>query len=184
LAKLKERVSTDEQFDAALVQDIARLGVQYYLLGRSDAALGCYKRVDNFVKRSIEMATPAVDAVNNCAIRLINCGELEKAATILERLLPESSTILGVQSKETAMVMGNLAYIYESKMQWDKVETLERQVLKTRRLVLGDTHPDTVIAMGNLRQTLLAQKRYVEAAEIAQQELASPVRPTGSVADS
>ena len=184
MAKLKERVSTDEQFDAALVQDIARLGVQYYLLGRSDAALGCYKRVDNFVKRSIEMATPAVDAVNNCAIRLINCGELEKAATILERLLPESSTILGVQSKETAMVMGNLAYIYESKMQWDKVETLERQVLKTRRLVLGDTHPDTVIAMGNLRQTLLAQKRYVEAAEIAQQELASPVRPTGSVADS
>lgn len=172
LTKLKERVSTDEQFDAALVQDIARLGVQYYLLGRSDAALGCYKRVDNFVKRSIEMATPAVDAVNNCAIRLINCGELEKAATILERLLPESSTILGVQSKETAMVMGNLAYIYESKMQWDKVETLERQVLKTRRLVLGDTHPDTVIAMGNLRQTLLAQKRYVEAAEIAQQDLA------------
>lgn len=173
LTKLKEPVSADERLDPVLVQDIARLGVQYYLLGRSDAALGCYKRVDNFVKRSIEMAAPAVDAVNNCAIRLVNCGELEKAAAILERLLPESSTVLGVQSKETAMVMGNLAYIYESKMQWDKVETLERQVLKTRRLVLGEAHPDTVIAMGNLRQTLLAQKRYVEAAEIARQELAS-----------
>jgi tetratricopeptide (TPR) repeat protein len=173
LTRLKERVSADEQLDPVLVQDVARLGVQYYLLGRSDAALGCYKKVDNFVKRSIEMAAPAVDAVNNCAVRLINCGELEKAATILERLLPESSTVLGVQSKETAMVMGNLAYVYESKMQWDKVETLERQVLKTRRLVLGDSHPDTIIAMGNLRQTLLVQKRYLEAVDIARQELAS-----------
>src|SRR4030095_8494998 len=106
-----------EHAAAAVVPDIASLGVQYYLLGHSDAALGCYKRVDNLVKRSIKMAAPAVDAVNNYATSLVNCGELEKAATILERLLPESSTLLGVQSRETATVMGNLAYIYNSKMQ-------------------------------------------------------------------
>jgi hypothetical protein len=55
-------------------------------------------------------------------------------------------------------------------MQWDKAETLGRQVIQIRRLILGENHRDTITAMGGLRHTLLAQKRYEEAANIAREE--------------
>jgi tetratricopeptide (TPR) repeat protein len=172
LTRQDHQASSGEEIKPVLVQDIARLGIEYYLLGRKDAAKECYERIQNAVEQNNEMAVYAVNAVNNCATRLLNRGNLERAATILEALLLESTRVLGVESQETALVMGNLAYIYDSEMQWDKSEKLERQVIQIRRLILGEKHRDTITAMGGLRQTLVAQKRYKEAADIAREEYA------------
>ena len=172
LTRQDHRALSGEELKPALVQDIARLGIEYYLLGREDAAKECYERIHNAVEQSNELAVYAVNAVNNCATRLLNRGDLEKATTILEALMQESSRVLGVESQETALVMGNLAHIYDSQMRWDKAETLERQVIQIRCLILGEKHRDTITAMGSLRYTLLAQKRYKEAADVAREEYA------------
>lgn len=167
-----------------LVEDISRLGLQYYQLGNQDSSKHCYEKVLEFIKISPDMATPAVNAANNYAVNLIKQGNLDLSVTILEALIPESTRFLGHKNRQTAMVMGNLAYAYAQQKRWDLTESLERQVIDVRREVLGESHHDTITAMGNLRGTLLAQNKFVEAVVIAREEISSiKNRPKISLAE-
>ena len=178
LIKLKysSELELEQSIDEAefLVQDLANLGVQYYILGRHQEALSCYERVRkliNGIHSSDKLAVAAVDAVNNCAVRLIGRDDMGRAGTILEALLSEASKVLDEQkSKEIATVMGNLAYVYSARGEYEKEATLERRTVDIRIVQLGADHHHTVTAMGNLRMTLLSQGKKREALDMARQE--------------
>ncbi|KID93272.1 Tetratricopeptide-like helical, partial [Metarhizium majus ARSEF 297] len=174
----EELVQSEEQYSKLdpiypkLVEDVSRLGIFYYRLENYNSALSCYDRVKTWIKHNAENAVYAVNSVNNQATRLIGRGALSQAKSILEALLRECTKALVEKSEETALVMGNLAFIYHSEKQWTKAEQLGRQVIDTRREVLGPSHHNTLTAMGNLRSLLVDQQKFGEALEVAKEELA------------
>lgn len=174
----EELVQSEEQYSKLdpiypkLVEDVSRLGIFYYRLENYNSALSCYDRVKTWIKHNAENAVYAVNSVNNQATRLIRQGALSQAKSILEALLRECTEVLGLKSEETALVMGNLAFIYHSEKEWTKAEQLGRQVIDTRREVLGPSHHKTLTAMGNLRSLLVDQQKFGEALKVAKEELA------------
>jgi transcriptional regulator of NAD metabolism len=94
--KYSSELELEQSIDEAevMVQDLANLGVQYYILGRQQEALSCYERVRKPINgnhSSDKLAVAAVDAVNNCAVQLIGRDDMGRAGTILKALLSKAS---------------------------------------------------------------------------------------------
>ncbi|KIW71201.1 hypothetical protein PV04_03396 [Phialophora macrospora] len=184
LVRIQEGFVIGKKVNPKLVEDVSRMGVRYYQLGKQDSALDCYKKVQDLIDKDNEMAQHAVIGVNNYATELIRRDSLDLALTILDALLPKALEKLGHEHRESALIMGNLAYIHSQRGDLENAESLERQVAAVRQKRLGRSHHDTIIAMGNLRSTLLAQGKYEEAAEVGREECSAiDDRPDVSLAE-
>jgi tetratricopeptide (TPR) repeat protein len=171
LVQSEEPKSKSDYVNPKLVEDVSILGLLYYRLDMIAPALRCYDRIQNWVEHNTANATYAVNSVNNQATKLIQQGAMKEAKVILENLLPECEKALGQETEETALVMGNLVFIYHSERNWEKAEPLGRAVIETRRLVLGPSHPNSITAMGNYRSMLLDQGKVTRAVEVANEEI-------------
>jgi len=76
LVQSEEQYSKLEHINPKLVENVSRLGVLYYRLGRYDSALSCYDRVQGWIKRNVANAIYAVNSVNNQATKLIQQGAI------------------------------------------------------------------------------------------------------------
>ena len=171
LVRTQEHVPELQNPSPKLVEDVSRLGLLYFGTGDMGGALTCYDRIQGWIARDIGNATFATNEVNNHAVALLNRGAVEEAMVILEALLQKCNESLGSNSKEAAMVMGNLAVVFHKQAEWNKAELLERQVVETRRRILGTSHPNTIVALGNCRTALLAQNKVAEAVDLAKEEV-------------
>ena len=168
-------VRTSEECTAAddpiLIEDLSKLSIQYFVLGKHDAAQKCYDKIKALVAENTKNAAPAVNSANNYATKLISRGELDKGVAILEMLIIRFETILGPERIELVLIMGNLAVAYQLLEQWEKAEHLERRVWEVRRRLLGTSHPHTITALRNLAANLVRQHRFAESATLSQEVL-------------
>jgi tetratricopeptide (TPR) repeat protein len=183
LVQSEEQPSDVEHVNPKLVEDVSRLGVLYYRLDKYRSAMSCYGRVQQWIKSNIANAAYAVISVNNQATKLIQQGAMSEAKPMLEALLRECTDVLGFNNEETALVMGNLEFIYHSEREWSKAEQLGKQVIDMRREILGPSHPKTLTAMGNYRALFLEQKKYSEAVKVAKEEIASVKNSSDATAE-
>jgi tetratricopeptide (TPR) repeat protein len=154
-----------------LVEDLAVLGVQYYRLGKVDAAAACYNKVMASVDKKPENASAAVISINNYATRILRHCSVAEGTTILHHLLKEAERVLGPDQEDVVGVMGNLAAGYQKQQKWADAEALERRVLARRRASLGDDHHHTLSAFRNLSRNLIHQRRWADAATVLREEL-------------
>jgi tetratricopeptide (TPR) repeat protein len=184
LVQAEDRLVSKESIDPKFVQDICILGVQCYRTNDLDSAKECYGKVHLLIRRDKRLATHAVDAVSNCAFERIRQDDNETALIILEKLLPETTKVVGTHCPEAALVMGNLAWLYSQQGDHNRAEAFQRQVLEVRQETLGRSHVHTITAMGDLRVTLLAQGQHDEAFILGEQEIEAVAgRSNASVSD-
>ncbi|GAB1317155.1 Tetratricopeptide-like helical [Madurella fahalii] len=180
LFRVQQFATTLQNPSPRLVQDVALLGVLRFQTGNKGGALDCYNAIQRWISHDKKNATFATNAVSNYASTLIEAGVLKDAQGILEALLRECDKILGSESAESAMVMGNLAAAFHIQAQWESAEPLAQRVVETRRTVLGLSHPHTATSMRNYREVLLAQGKVAEAVQVAGEEISCVKGATGA----
>ena len=167
----QENAATEQSPSPRLVDDFSFLGMLYFQAGDRANALGCYQKIQKWISLDKGNATYAANSVNNFAAGLAGRGHAVEAKRIFEALLEECSKVLGPDSEEASLAMGNLSHAFSQLGEWDKVESLGRQVVEIRRRVLGPSHPNTITALGNLRAAMLARGNITEAVELAKNEV-------------
>ena len=106
-----------------------------------ERALALNKQVDNlFSQEKYAEATPlAIEALKICR------------------------EVLGDKHPDTAMIINDLASLYNLQTQYAKAEPLFVEALKIRREALGNKHPDTAISINNLAFLYFNQSQYAKA---------------------
>ena len=122
------------------IEQLAVLGVQYYRLGRLDAAKQLYEMVMELVAKDVNNAIPAVGAMVQYATRLQGRGLTEESVTILENLRPRAEEHLGSEHQVVVSVLAGLSAAYHKQERWTEAEALGRVVLNGLRNTVGDTH--------------------------------------------
>lgn len=153
------------------IEQLAILGVQYYRLGRLDAAKQLYERVMELVAKDVNNAIPAVGAMVQYATILQRRGLTEESVTILENLRPRAEEHLGSEHQVVVSVLAGLSAAYHKQKRWTEAEALGRAALNGLRSTVGDMHSQTLAAFSNLATTLACQRRWAESAAVAKEHL-------------
>jgi serine/threonine-protein kinase len=99
-------------------------------------------------------------------------GLSDRAGEIYERSLAVHERASGRRDPETARAIAGLADTLRERAQYDKAETLQREVLDIRRETLGAMHPDVAASLNALGLTLTARAKYDEAEKLLRESAA------------
>jgi tetratricopeptide (TPR) repeat protein len=169
--RTQERLANETDLDPSLIQDTCMYGILCYRLKDLQAAKQYYEKVLHYIKLDRRMAKYAIIEIDRIASSLAKTGDYRAAVDILEALLPEAKSVVEGDTRDIALVMGNLATVYHHQSRFAEAEKLERQVVEIRRNILGRFHADTITGLANLRISLIEQGRFKDAAGIGEEEL-------------
>jgi tetratricopeptide (TPR) repeat protein len=150
-------------------------------LGRYSESLILYERARKLYADLLgEENTQTIQAMHVIGCLLHNCGRLEEAQQIQEKVL-EAMRRIGRDDDDTLECINNLAITYESQGgRLKEVQELREKVLEMRRRTLGDEHPDTLRSMYNLASTYESQGgRLKEVQELEEKVLEMTRRTLG-----
>ena len=106
-------------------------------------------------------------------------GRYQEALPFAEKALTLSERELGPDDPTTAILLNNLARIYDDQGLYAETEPLYRRALANLEEALGPEHPNVAAILNNLAALYRAQGRYAEAEPLFQRALAIDEKTLG-----
>jgi tetratricopeptide (TPR) repeat protein len=154
--------------DSARYEFLANL---YHNLGGLEHSLRRFRRAEAYARKSVTFrlcvrpknaVSVAADRVALAAILdgLRKFGESQK---LYRGALRIYRRVFGDSHREIALVLNNLAAVYQKTGRVSHAERMYRAALAMKIKTLGTRHPDVAVTMSNLGMLLAKQGRVVEA---------------------
>ena len=109
------------------------------------------------------------DELNTKVVQLYRAGRSREALPLAQEAFKIRQEILGLEHKDTALSLFNLAAQYDAIGEYAKAELLYRQALEVRKRILGQNHPDYAASLINLANLYQKQGDYAQAEPLLRQ---------------
>lgn len=139
-------------------------------------ALICVKWIKNVRQRKFE----GMRLLSATGLYLYERGQYREAEPLYKRAIAIAEEQLDSYHLETAIILNNLASLYESQGCYGEAELFGKRALSIRNEQLGFFHPDTAASLNNLASVNEKLGRYGEAELLYQQALTISERQLGT----
>jgi tetratricopeptide (TPR) repeat protein len=112
-----------------------------------------------------------VEALYRRADGLRKAGKTQEATKVYEQAVEKAGSAFGKDHVNTALLMNNLAALYDDLGQYAKAEPLYRRSLEIREAKLGRDHPSVATSLNNLARLYHALEEHGKAAPLYQRSL-------------
>jgi tetratricopeptide (TPR) repeat protein len=112
-----------------------------------------------------------LEALNQRIGKLFEQGKYQEAIPLAEKAVEIARRLRDPENPEIAIVLNNLARLYEEMGEYAKAEPLYRQVLSIFQSVFGPENPDTATILNNLALLYKKMGEYAKAEPLYQQAL-------------
>lgn len=145
-----------------------RQGWMYIYRGKPDDADPCLRRALHILTSTLGESAEAAETMDNLgtALGYKSRGDFLEAVNSKLRALVIREKVLGEKSKDTAISLSNLAWLYSRGGLDKEVIPMRVRALDILRETLGPDHRDTLVEMSNLAQAYRQSGNPVEAAKL------------------
>jgi tetratricopeptide (TPR) repeat protein/dsDNA-binding SOS-regulon protein len=98
-------------------------------------------------------------------------GNYLQAESYYQRNLEISKIVYGIEHKETATSLNNLALVYQAQGKYDEAIKLFQEALEISKKTIGTEHPNYAIRLNNLAGVYYVQGKYDEAIKFYKEAL-------------
>jgi tetratricopeptide (TPR) repeat protein len=117
------------------------------------------------------MSESEVNRQSTRAQDLAKKGQTAEAAALYEHILPSAESIYGKEGKITAIILNNLALLYQDQRRYSKAESLYQRILQIPAAKLTKDHPKVALTLNNLGELYRQMSLYAEAEPLLQRSL-------------
>jgi tetratricopeptide (TPR) repeat protein len=143
----------------------------YHNLGGLEHSRRRFRRAESYARKSIEyrVRVKPRNAVSIAADRvalaaILDClGAFDESMALYRSALKTYRRAYGASHREIALVLNNVAAVYQRTGQLGRAQKMYRAALAMKRKTLGGNHPDLAVTLNNLGMLLADANRTVEA---------------------
>lgn len=143
----------------------------YHNLGGLEHAQRRFRRAEPYARKSVgyrlrvRPKNPLSIAADRVALAAIldGLGKFVESQALYSSALRVYRRAHGESHREVALVLNNLAAVYQKSRRTERAEKMYRAALAMKTETLGKAHPDVAVTMNNLAMLLATQRRSAEA---------------------
>ena len=152
-----------------------RQGWLYIYRGKPEESEKALRRAVYILTSTLGETAEAAESMDNLgtALGYKSSADFLEAVNTKLRALVIREKLLGPTSKDTAISLSNLAWLYSRGGLLEEVIPMRRRALETLRAALGPDHRDTLVEMSNLAQAYRQHDQPGEAAKLYRELVAN-----------